>query len=232
MHFVNLPGDFSRSFSRLASFCFPGEPTTLLPLQGHVCVVRSQLRVFISLKTPLTPQSLGFLNLFLKTCISVCIFGYAESLLLCRVSSSSDEQEATRYLQCTDFSLQCLLLLQSMGSVAMMHGLSCSKACEIFPDQGSFQCLLHWQVDSLLLSHPGSPSPDPLILKLFAFLGQMVLDFPEDECFHSNHPSFVSEVLLHCSEMLFRCFFLFQSLGVGGILIHRQGTVSISEEHP
>ena len=90
----------------------------------------------------------------------------------------------------------------------MVHGLSCSKVCEIFPDQGSFQCLLHWQVDSLLLSHPGSPSPDPLILKLFAFLGQIVLDFPEDEYFHSNHPSFVSEVLLHCSEMLFRCFII------------------------
>ena len=173
-----------------------------------------------------------YIYIYITLLINPFIFGYAESLLLCRVSSSSDEQEATRYLQCTDFSLQCLLLLQSMGSVAMMHGLSCSKACEIFPDQGSFQCLLHWQVDSLLLSHPGSPSPYPLILKLFAFLGQMVLDFPEDECFHSNHPSFVSEVLLHCSEMLFRCFFLFQSLGVGGILIHRQGTVSISEEHP
>ena len=117
------------------------------------------------------------------------------------------------------------------GSVAMVHRLSCSKACGVFPDQGSNQCLLHWQVYSLLSSHPGSPSPDPLILKLFAFLGQIVLDLPEDECFHSNHPSFVSEVLLHCSEMLFR-FFFFQSLDIEGILTHRQGTMSISEEHP
>ena len=30
--------------------------------------------------------------------------------------------------------------------------LSCSPACEIFPDQGLNQCLLHRQVDSLPLA--------------------------------------------------------------------------------
>ena len=35
--------------------------------------------------------------------------------------------------------------------------LSCSAACGIFLDQGSNLCLLHWQVDSLPLSHQGSP---------------------------------------------------------------------------
>ena len=34
------------------------------------------------------------------------------------------------------------------GSVVVAHGLSCSAACGIFPDQGSNPCLLHWQVDS------------------------------------------------------------------------------------
>ena len=33
------------------------------------------------------------------------------------------------------------------------HGLSCFAACGIFPDQGSNPCLLHWQADSLPLSH-------------------------------------------------------------------------------
>ena len=42
------------------------------------------------------------------------------------------------------------------GSAAVPHGLSCSTACGIFPDQGSNLCLLHWQVDSLSLSHEGS----------------------------------------------------------------------------
>ena len=35
------------------------------------------------------------------------------------------------------------------------HGLGCSGACEIFPDQGSNPGLLHWQEDSLPLSHQG-----------------------------------------------------------------------------
>ena len=43
-----------------------------------------------------------------------------------------------------------------LNSVA--HGLSCRKACGIFPGQGSNPCLLHWQAnDSLLLSPQGSP---------------------------------------------------------------------------
>ena len=39
----------------------------------------------------------------------------------------------------------------------MAHGLSCSAACGIFPDQGSNPCLLHWQADSQPLHHQGSP---------------------------------------------------------------------------
>ena len=41
-----------------------------------------------------------------------------------------------------------------------MHRLSCSAACGIFPDQGLNPCFPHWQVDSLPLSHQGSPSSD------------------------------------------------------------------------
>ena len=40
-----------------------------------------------------------------------------------------------------------------MGSVVEAHGLSCSTACRIFPGHRSNPCLLHWQVDSLPLSH-------------------------------------------------------------------------------
>ena len=39
----------------------------------------------------------------------------------------------------------------------MAHGLSCSAACGIFPDQGSNPCSLHWQADSQPLRHQGSP---------------------------------------------------------------------------
>ena len=47
--------------------------------------------------------------------------------------------------------------LQSTGSIAVARGLSCSAACGIFPDQGLNLCLLLCQVDSLPLSHQGSP---------------------------------------------------------------------------
>ena len=59
--------------------------------------------------------------------------------------------------------------LQSTGSVVVLHGVSCSMACRIFPDQGSDERLLHWQADSsderllhwqadsLPPSHHGSP---------------------------------------------------------------------------
>ena len=39
----------------------------------------------------------------------------------------------------------------------MAHRLSCSVACGIFLDQGSYPCLLHWQADSYPLPYRGSP---------------------------------------------------------------------------
>ena len=43
----------------------------------------------------------------------------------------------------------------------MAHGHGCFAVCGIFPDQGWNPCPLHWQADSLPLSHHGS---SPLIL--------------------------------------------------------------------
>ena len=70
--------------------------------------------------------------------------------------------EATRQLQCVDFSLQWPLLLWNMGSrawasVAVAGGLSSAVACGIFPDQGWNPCLLQWQADALPLGHQESP---------------------------------------------------------------------------
>ena len=47
--------------------------------------------------------------------------------------------------------------LWSIGSVVVVHGLSCSTACGIFLDQGLNPCLLQWQKDSLSLSYQGNP---------------------------------------------------------------------------
>ena len=43
------------------------------------------------------------------------------------------------------------------SSVGVVHGLSCTAACGIFPDKGSNPCRLHWQADSLPLSHSECP---------------------------------------------------------------------------
>ena len=64
--------------------------------------------------------------------------------------------------RCAGLSLSRPLLSRSTssrraGSVVVAHGLSCSAACGIFPDQGSNLCPLHWQADSQLLLRQGSP---------------------------------------------------------------------------
>ena len=63
---------------------------------------------------------------------------------------------------CAGLSLSRPLLLWSTGSrragsVVVAHGLSCSAACGILPDQGLNPCPLHWQADSQPLRHQGSP---------------------------------------------------------------------------
>ena len=64
--------------------------------------------------------------------------------------------------RCAGLSLSRPLLLRSTGSrragsVVVAHGLSCSMACGILPDQGSSPCPLHWQADCQPLHHQGSP---------------------------------------------------------------------------
>ena len=57
------------------------------------------------------------------------------------------------------------------GSVVVAHGLSCSTACGIFPDQGSNPRPLHWQADSQPLCHQGSPR-NFFFFFLFSVTGQ------------------------------------------------------------
>ena len=68
--------------------------------------------------------------------------------------------------ECAGFSLRWLVAehklqvcglqqLQHSGSVLVVHGLSCSAACGIFPDQGLNPRPLHWQADSNPLCHLG-----------------------------------------------------------------------------
>ena len=60
--------------------------------------------------------------------------------------------------------------LLSPDSIVVVQGLSCSEAHRIFPDQGSNPYLLHWQADSLPLSHQGSPSSSFIFASGIPFL--------------------------------------------------------------
>ena len=46
------------------------------------------------------------------------------------------------------FLLRCWPGSRCLGSEVMAHGLSCSTARGVFPDQGLNPCSLHWQVGS------------------------------------------------------------------------------------
>ena len=91
------------------------------------------------------------LNLFFKF-FSVFIFGCVGSLywtwaFLQLQQAGRGDWGVNSSLWCTGFSLRWLLTLRSTGcrqaafrscsSRALEHGLSCSRACGFFPDQGS-----------------------------------------------------------------------------------------------
>ena len=50
--------------------------------------------------------------------------------------------------------------LQLLGSVVVVREFSCSVACGLLPTLGWNPYLLHWQVDSLLLSHCEAPDKE------------------------------------------------------------------------
>ena len=80
----------------------------------------------------------------------------------------------------------------------MACGLSCSVACGIFPDQGSNPCFLHWQVDSLPLSHQGSPLIMVLISLITNKVEQLFIDFWPFVCPPVKHLFiYLSIFLLH-----------------------------------
>ena len=81
---------------------------------------------------------------FLK--IVLCIVGWAGSSLLHGLS----------LVAIRGLLVAVAFLLQSTGSVVVAHRLSCPAVCGIFSDQGSNLCPLHWQADTLPLSHQGS----------------------------------------------------------------------------
>ena len=110
--------------------------------------------------------------------IYLFIFGYAGSLMLHGLFSSCEVWEllsscgTPQASLCGGFSCcaawalghsgfsSCRTLTQYLrlpGSTAVMHGLSCSTAIWDLPRPEIDLCLLHWQADSLPISHQRSP---------------------------------------------------------------------------
>ena len=108
--------------------------------------------------------------LFLKYLV---IFGCSGSLVLHGIFSSCRQWQLLFFagllsLRSTGSREHSLQQLQHVGSViavswlqstvpgVLAHRLSCSSAYGFFPDQGLNRHPLHWQADSLQLSHQGS----------------------------------------------------------------------------
>ena len=90
----------------------------------------------------------------------------------------------------------------STGSVVVAHGLSCCATCGIFLDHGSSLCLMHWQVDSLLLSHQGS----------LAFVGLIVLFTIHFQCLNSlAEKKYSMDKLIGSLHLIWFQLFHFQS---------------------
>lgn len=108
--------------------------------------------------SPASPQTvvldssavLSFYNLLLLLLWLHWVF-----VVVCRFSPVAASKGCSS-LWCVGFSLPWLLLLQSMASVLVVHGLSCLTA-RIFPDQGLNPCPLHGKADSKLSDHRGCP---------------------------------------------------------------------------
>ena len=115
-------------------------------------------------------SSFGLISIFLKE-VSSFIFGRAGSWLLRGLFSSCTSRRCSP-VWCTRGALAEVASLtvehrlsgvrpsvaaapglQSSGSTVMAHGASCSAVCKIFKNQGQNLCPLHWQADSLPLSH-------------------------------------------------------------------------------
>ena len=98
--------------------------------------------------------------------------------------------------RCAGLSLSWPLPLRSTGSrragsVVVAHGLSCSAACGILPDQGSNPCPLHWQADSQPLRHQGNPQGTyyylPLTPSLKYLYSYHTVDKWQSWVVHSGH---------------------------------------------
>ena len=86
------------------------------------------------------------------------LFVAVHGLLIAVASLAAEHGPQVGFSSCGTWAQQlCLTGSRAQSSAVVTHGLSCSTACGISPDQGSNPCPLHWQADSQPLHHQGSP---------------------------------------------------------------------------
>ena len=129
---------------------------------GHCLLSRNNLGACagMSVSDHLPPLQGLLLSFF--TNVSLLVFGCAGSPsrcgLLLAVGSEHCSGDVVRGLLRSVAPLVMAPGLESTGSIAVAPSLGCSAASGFLPDQGLNPCLLHWQAESLPLSHQGSPT--------------------------------------------------------------------------
>ena len=153
------------SFSQLIATCSSDASSKLHPQKSS------------SSSFPPLPHNVGEGSFIIISCyffspMYLFIFDCAGSLLLRGFFSSCDEWEPPSSCCAQASHLQGLVVdhallgmqasvvaapgLLSTGTIVMVHRLSCSEPCGVFPEQGLNPYLLQWPVDSLPLSHQES----------------------------------------------------------------------------
>ena len=95
--------------------------------------------------------------IFLVQAFSSCIKQELHLVMVLRLLISVASLVAESRFEVCRLSVVAACGVYSPDSVVVVHRLSCSMACDIFPDQGSNLCPLHWQADSHPLYHKRSP---------------------------------------------------------------------------
>ena len=131
---IKTPISFSFAFR--SSLPYPNTELFFLHIQFYLFV--ALLGLHCCMRLPLVVGSRG--------CSLVVVHG----LLFAVASCGAWALGHAGFSSCSSWTLEHRLKV-------VIQGLSCSAACGIFMDQGSNPCFLHWQANSLLLSHQESP---------------------------------------------------------------------------
>ena len=132
---------------------------------------------------------------------------------------------AEHSLQGTQAAVVVVPGLWSTGSVVVAYRLGCFTACGSLPKQGSNPCLLHWQANSLPLSHQGSPKQISFDLQnIWLFFHGFHFRF-QAHCFFIQCENFC--LLCECSDYANCTFWIFRvsfsPLTSGNFLTYKTG---------